>query len=63
MNALTSHWTSDMEAYPATASSSIISALARTLGSLRFPFVFLLDFQVVPNIEGHLGKKIKKKSE
>jgi hypothetical protein len=29
--------------------------------SLRFPFVFLLDFLlVVPDIERHLGKKIKK---
>jgi hypothetical protein len=29
--------------------------------SLRFPFVFLLDFLlVVPDIEGHFGKKIKK---
>ena len=33
----------------------------KAASSLRFPFVFLLDFLlVVPDIEGHFGKKIKK---
>jgi hypothetical protein len=42
-------------------SSSIISAFARTQGLLPFPFVFLLDFVlIIPVVERHLGKKIKK---
>jgi hypothetical protein len=33
----------------------------RAQGSLLFPFVFLLDFLlVVPDVERHIGKKIKK---
>jgi hypothetical protein len=52
-----------MEAYPAArlVYPSIISALARTLDSYASPSSSPLDFLVVvPDVERHLGKKIKK---